>query len=98
MSITISITVTDEQLACLSHDMVGFPNDVEVMTAELQRRVDWVIQHKVEQCARRCVEQQCHVLGDSRPTDTMEAAVLITAHPDFKNRDMCEAEAEAHGH
>ena len=62
MSITITKTITDEQLACLSNDLIGFPNDINIMIAELQRRIDWVIDHKVEQCARRMVDQQSHLL------------------------------------
>ncbi len=95
MPITITKTITDEQLACMANDLVGFPNDVAVMTAELQRRIDWVIDHKVEQCAKRIVQNQAHVLGDSRPNDPMVTAVQIAAHPNFKSRDKREADDKA---
>ena len=95
MPITITKIITDEQLACMANDLVGFPNDIPVMTVELQRRIDWVIDHKVEQCARRIVEQQPQLLGDTRPSDPLEAAKQIAAHPDFKTRDQREADAEA---
>lgn len=91
MPITITKIITDEQLACMANDLVGFPTDVAIMTADLQRRIDWVIDHKVEQCARRIVAQQSNLLGATRPTDTMEAAKQIAQHPSFQTRDMREA-------
>ena len=76
--------------------VVGRVNDDWEISAEvLQRRIDWVVDHKVEQCARRIVEQQSSLLGDTRPTDTMEAAKKIAAHPAFKTRDKREAAKKA---
>lgn len=95
MSITITKTITDEQLACMANDLVGFPNDVMVMTAELQRRIDWVIDHKVEQCSKRIVRDQSHLLGETRPNNDMEAAKQIAAHPNFRTRDKREADEKA---
>ena len=95
MPITITKTISDEQLACMANDLTGFPDDTDVMTAELQRRIDWVIDHKVEQCARRIVKQQSNLLGTTRPNDMMEAAKQIAQHPNFKSRDKREAEDKA---
>lgn len=95
MPITITKVITDEQLACLANDLKGFPDDVAAMEADLQRRIDWAIDHKVEQCARRIVETQSHVLGDSRPNDVAKAAVQIATHPNFKTRDKRDADVKA---
>lgn len=95
MPITITKIITDEELACMANDLVGFPDDVAVMTAELQRRIDWIISHKVERCAQRIVANQSALLGATRPVDTLKAAKQIIAHPGYKTRDKREADDKA---
>ncbi len=97
MSITITKTITDDQLACLSNDLAGFPNDVPKMTAELQRRIDWVIDHKVEQCEIRIIRDSENILGDTIPRDRTERVQQIVQHPDFKTRDQRDADSVGPG-
>jgi hypothetical protein len=87
-----TVIVTEAQLNCLANDLVGFPNDVPVMRAEIQRRLRWVIEHKVLKCAQRMVADQAHILGATRPVTLDDTAVAIGHHHHFKTRDMRDAE------
>ena len=92
MTININIEISDEQLLCLAGDLQGFPHDEVTMTAELTRREESRIYKKLRAACERMVKTQAHILGDSRPIDMHACAEAIMAHPDFKTRDMRDAE------
>ncbi len=60
--------------------------DVELLGYEHE----WLA-HYLVGSAISIVEQQSEILGTSRPTDMMEAARQISAHPNFKTRDKRES-------
>lgn len=77
--ITLTITVTAEQLACIAHDVL----DPE---AWCRQAVQWVVDHKVEQCQRRLIEQNKSLLTNAVPREAAAETAAIQSHRDYCNR------------
>lgn len=91
MSKTFSVTVSDEALKCLAHDFT----DID---AEIQRRIEWAVNHKAGRCLERLLSEGLQLLDadpsvTSIPKDKGELAEVIFAHPRYKNRAQREATA-----
>jgi len=84
---TYTVTVTDAQLRALEHDLPS--SEIE---ADIQRRLDWVVTHKSEQCRARMIAAGMPFLKaddsvTSIPVDEDELAALIKAHANYLDRD-----------
>lgn len=83
--------ISDIQEKLLEHDLLEIDN-------EINRRMQYIIDHKCDQCFKRMKEQwvdsgKLEGLGvSSIPTNRDELVTLITARPEYKNRETREAE------
>lgn len=94
---TFSITVTDEQIDCLSHNIPK----TDIIT-DLQRRIDNAVISKVEACATRIIQEGMIGVNEddtitSIPKDKGQLISLIRNHSSYKDRDARDAEEAAKG-
>lgn len=74
-------------------------NDIQedIIDADIERRVSYVIEHKYEQCFKRLKAEWEPKLAASGvkmiPTDPDAFAELVFAHKDYKSRSQREAES-----
>jgi len=85
------VTVTDAQVLALEHDLPS-----SEIAADLQRRLDWVVTHKAEQCRARMIAAGMPILQaddsvSSIPVDENELAAIIKAHASYLDRDARDA-------
>tara|TARA_Y100000296_G_scaffold46579_1_gene53427 strand:+ start:507 stop:947 length:441 start_codon:yes stop_codon:yes gene_type:complete len=93
MPITITRTVTDEEISFMTHNQEGFSKGTEEeLRAELTRRMSHYIDHKVKQCCNRLVQDCAHMIDGRTPTDVTEACRLIQAAPEYRNGDQRRAD------
>jgi hypothetical protein len=77
--VTLTITITAEQLACIGHDVL----DPE---AWCRQAVQWVVDHKAGQCQRRLIEQNKSLLTNAVPREAGAEVAAILSHRDYHNR------------
>ena len=86
-----ALNLTQEK--CIQNDISS-----SIFTADMERRVAYVIQHKYDQCFKRLKEEWEPKLTakgfKSVPTDKDEFAQLVFAQPDYKDRSSREKESE----
>lgn len=66
--------------------------------ADMQRRLQWVLNHKFEQCYERMKNEWVQKLMDDPevvniPADPEQFVALVMARPDYKSRKQRDAEA-----
>jgi len=84
---TYTVTVSDAQVRALEHDISSAD-----IAADIQRRLEWVVTHKSEQCRARMIAAGMPILQaddsvSSIPVDENELAAIIKAHPSYLDRD-----------
>lgn len=73
----------------------------EIFQEDMERRVNYIIQHKYEQCFKRMKEEWDQKLKgrvDSVPTDPDKYAELIFSQPEYRSRSQREQEAKRQEH
>jgi hypothetical protein len=98
----MKISVNDTELYTLTQTQLDvLANDIHIdeLEADLKRRLNWVINHKYEQCHERLVKEWMPKLVSkgvaSVPTDKEAFARLVFSQPDYKDRATRDAEALA---
>lgn len=84
---TFTVEITDAQMDCLAHDIPKAE-----LNADIQRRLEWVIAHKVEQCQKRMIasgmpELEADPEVTQIPVDKGELAAQIKSLSSYKDRD-----------
>lgn len=74
-------------------------NDIDknIFDADMERRVNWVLDHKYRRCFQRLKQEWEPKLAqrmDAVPTDPDKFAELVFSQPDYKCRATREAEAK----
>ena len=88
----MKISVNDQELFNLSAiQKQVICNDIcsDELDADLQRRLQWVLSHKYEQCMKRLRDQWMPKLSgrvESVPTNDDAFAQLVFSQPDYKDR------------
>lgn len=93
----MKISVNNKELFSLSDiQKKVICNDIHADTlhADLERRLQWVLMHKYEQCMKRLRDEWLPKLKDrveSVPTSDDAFASLVFSQPDYKDRKSREA-------
>lgn len=94
----MKISVNDKELFSLSEvQKQVIKNDIHVdkFDADMNRRLQWVLMHKYDQCFARLKSQWDPKLIANGikmiPTDQDEYAQLVFSQPDYKDRSSREA-------
>ena len=88
----MKISIDDKELFTLSDvQKQVIKNDIseDLFDEDIKRRIEYVINHKYEQCFERLKKEWEPKLAEklsSIPTDKEEFAKLVFAHPDYKDR------------
>lgn len=88
----MKISVNDKELFCLSDiQKKVICNDIpsDILDSDLQRRLQWVLTHKYEQCMKRLREEWMPKLKgrvQAVPLDDDAFAQLVFSQPDYKDR------------
>ena len=97
----MKISVDDKELYTLSETKKNvIKNDINAddFDADMKRRLDWVLNHKYEQCFKRLKNEwdmKLPALGvETIPTDPDAYAELVFARPEYKDRKARDLEAE----
>lgn len=82
--------ISDVDFKLLEHDLLDVPGEIE-------RRLQYIIQHKVEQCYKRFKAEWDDKLSkdpdvNSIPTKRDDYVNFIIKLPDYKNREVRELE------
>ena len=68
----------------------------EIFDADMERRLEWVLKHLVEQCYNRFEKEWIEKLRAkgvaSIPTDKASFVALVLSQPDYKNRSQSDSE------
>ena len=98
----MKISVNDTELLTLSQTKLDvLANDIHIddLEADLKRRLNWVLNHKYEQCHERLVKEWMPKLVAkgvaSVPTDKEAFAELVFQQPEYKDRSARELAAKA---
>lgn len=90
----MKISVNNKELFNLSEvQKQVICNDIHAdeLDADLQRRLQWVLMHKYEQCMKRLRDEWMPKLKgrvESVPTNDDSFAQLVFSQPDYKDRKM----------
>jgi len=93
----MKISVNNKELFSLSDIQKRvICNDIhaDILDADLERRLQWVLTHKYEQCMKRLRDEWMPKLKDrveSVPTSDDAFASLVFSQPDYKDRKSREA-------
>ena len=93
----MKISVNNKELFSLSDIQKRvICNDIhaDILDADLERRLQWVLMHKYEQCMKRLRDEWMPKLKDrveSVPTSDDAFASLVFSQPDYKDRKSREA-------
>lgn len=97
----MKISVNDQKLFELAEwekDVLRDDIPTELLDADLKRRLEWVLKHKVEQCYNRFEKEWIEKLRAkgvaSIPTDKAAFVALVKAQPDYKNRSQRDAQTQ----
>ena len=100
MQIKVDLTtvcdLTETQKNIVKNDI-----NADEFESDIQRRVCYIVEHKIERCMKRLKEEWVDggKLADngvsSVPMDDMQLAELIFSQPNYKCRKTRDAEAEA---
>lgn len=79
-------------------DVIANDIPLSALDADLKRRLEWVLKHKVEQCYIRFEKEWMEKLRAdpevrSIPIDKAEFVAMVKARPDYKDRAAKDAEA-----
>lgn len=94
----MKISVNNKELFSLSDIQKRvICNDIhsDILDADLERRLQWVITHKYEQCMKRLRDEWMLKLKDrveSVPTSDDAFASLVFSQPDYKDKKCREAQ------
>lgn len=94
----MKISVNNRELFSLSDiQKKVICNDIhaDILDADLERRLQWVLMHKYEQCMKRLRDEWMPKLKDrveSVPTSDDAFASLVFSQPDYKDRKCREAQ------
>lgn len=99
----MKISVNDTELFTLAQwekDVIANDIDVANLEADLKRRLEWVLRHKVEQSYARFEKEWIEKLRadpsvQSIPKSKEAFVALVKARSDYKDRASREAEAKA---
>jgi len=88
---TFTVTVTDEQMACLAHDIPS-----SEVSADIQRRLDHVISNKLDACKERIIKEgMADIYQDPDitevPADRDALITTILGRSSYKDRDARDA-------
>ncbi len=85
-------TLSDTQKQVISNDI-----NVDMLESDLQRRLQYILMHKYEQCFKRLKEEWDIKLVtngvESVPTDPDAYAALVFSQPNYKDRNARDLEA-----
>ena len=101
MKVSVDCPCADKLFELTPLQMQVIANDIqsEILDADLKRRLEYILMHKYQRCMDRLEKEWVPKLiaggATSIPTAKDALAELIFAHPDYKNRSVREAEAEA---
>lgn len=78
----------------LENDLIS-----ETLQEDCERRLEWVMKHKIEQCWMRFEKEWMKILREdpevsSIPVDKESFINLVLSRPDYKNRSKREEERE----
>jgi|SRR3954467_2300906 len=97
----MKISVDDKELFTLSETQKKvIKNDIlsEVFEEDMKRRLQYILQHKYEQCFKRLKDEWEPKLAKSGaamiPTNPDAFASLVFDHPEYKNRAVREGLAK----
>lgn len=84
-------------LATWEKDVIKYMIPSADFEADMKRRLQWVLQHKCEQCYKRFEDEWLDKLRadpavDTIPADKQAFVELVIARPDYKDRDARDAE------
>lgn len=95
----MKISVNDNELFTLTEvQKQVIRNDIpdEIFDADMARRLQWVLQHKYEQCFKRLKEEWDSKLAANGitmiPTNPDSYAQLVFSQPNYKSRSQKDAE------
>lgn len=95
----MKISVNDQELFTLSETQKKvIKNDIpsDVFDEDMNRRVQWVLMHKYENCFKRLKQEWDSKLAANGvsmiPTDPDAYAQLVFAQPNYKDRSARDAE------
>ena len=87
----VILNISDTDLKILENDLLN-------VYEEIDRRINWVISHKSDECYKRFRSKWETVLisegAKSIPAQRVDFVDLITSRPDYKNRAQREAKGE----
>lgn len=96
----MKISVNDKELYTLTETQKNvIKNDINTDTfdTDMERRLEWVLKHKYEQCFKRLKSEWDKKLIEngvkSVPTDPDEYAELVFLQPNYKDRKARDAES-----
>jgi hypothetical protein len=96
----MKISVNDTELYTLAQwekDVIQHDVPTEGFDADMKRRLEWVLKHKVEQCYNSFEKEwidKLRIAGvPSIPIDKAQFVALVKARPEYKNRSQRDAEA-----
>ena len=85
------------ELAQWEKDVIQNDIPSEEFEADMKRRLEWVLKHKVERCYERLEKEWIPKLRDlgvaSIPTDRAAFVALVKGRPEYKNRSQRDASA-----
>lgn len=98
----MKVKVNDKEifeLAQWEKDVIQHDIPSETFDADMERRLEWVLKHKAEQCYNRFEKEWTEKLRSagvpSIPTDKATFVAMVKARPEYKNRSQRDAEARA---
>lgn len=76
--------ITESQLQLLAHDLVD-------PISEIKRRLNYIVEHKCDQCYERLEKEWLPILRDdpnvsSIPKSKVDFIAAVVSRPDYKNR------------
>ena len=99
----MKVSVNDQEVFTLADwekDVIKNDINANDFDADMKRRLEWVLRHKVEQCYMRFEKEWMEKLRndpsvESIPKSKEAFAALVISRPDYKDRAARDAEALA---
>lgn len=90
------LNLSDTRKKVIKHDIAD-----DIFEADMERRIQYIIEHKYEQCFKRLKEEWEPKLAANGvamiPTDPDAFAELVFSQPNYKGRKERDAEVQALG-